>query len=109
MLPEKWENLVGDIKDNFEVREHQKEHSDEQGGTDTETIVFKGPLGKTKLEFITRPVVLDKKTIYSGRIGSETKVEYIYSQDEKSYKLNAYKWSEAEDSWAEINTEGFHK
>ncbi len=107
MLPEKWENLVGDIKDDFEVEEHKKEHSDEHGGTDTEYIIFKGPLGRTKLEFVTKPVVLDKKTTYSGRIGSETKVEYVYSEDEKSNKLIAYKWSDAEEDWVEIDTKNF--
>ena len=109
MLPEKWENLVGDIKDNFEEEEHKKEHFDEYGGKDVESIIFKGPLGRTKLEFVIKPVILDKKTIYSGRIGSDTKVEYVYSEDEKSNKLIAYKWDEAGNDWAEIDTNSFAK
>jgi len=105
MLPEKWQNLVEDIKDKFEVEEQGKEHLDEQGGTDIEFIIFKGPLGRMKLEFITKPVVLDKKTIYSQRIGSKTNVEYVYSQDEKTHRLVAYKWNENQADWLEIEAE----
>jgi len=107
MLPEKWENLVDDIKDKFEVEKQGKEHLDDQGGTDIESIIFKSPLGRVKLEFITKPVVLDKKTFYSQRIGSRTSVEYIYSEDEKSHKLAAYKWNEDQSDWVEIDAESF--
>lgn len=107
MKPEKWENLIGDIKDKFEVEEHDKKHFDEQGGTDIESIIFKGPLGRMKLEFITKPVVLDKKTSYSQRIGSQVDIEYIYSEDEKTNRLMAYKWNEAQNEWIEIDADSF--
>ena len=107
MRPEKWENLIGDIKDKFEVEEHDKEHLDEQGGTDIEYIIFKGPLGRMKLEFITKPVILDKKTSYSRRIGSQVDIEYIYSEDEKTHRLTAYKWDTAQNEWIEIIADSF--
>lgn len=107
MRPEKWENLIGDIKDKFEVEEHDKKHLDEQGGTDIESIIFKGPLGRMKLEFITKPVVLDKKTSYSQRIGSQVDIEYVYSEDEKTNRLVAYKWDEAQNEWIEIDADSF--
>jgi hypothetical protein len=107
MLPEKWQNLIGDIKNKFEVEEHSSQHLDEHGGTDIEFIIFKGPLGRMKLEFVTKPVVLDKKTFYSQRIGSETKVEYVYSEDEKTHKLLAYKWDEGQNDWVKIDAESF--
>lgn len=108
MKPEKWENLIGDIKDKFEIEEHDKKHLDEQGGTDIEFIIFKSPLGRMKLEFITKPVVLDKKTNYSQRIGSQVDVEYIYSEDEKTNRLVAYKWDEIQNEWVEINADNFN-
>lgn len=107
MQPEKWENLIDDIKKKFEVEKQGKEHLDEQGGTDIEFIIFKGPLGRMKLEFITKPLVLDKKTVYSRRIGSGTNVEYVYSQDEKTHRLAAYKWNESQDDWLKIEAGGF--
>ena len=107
MTPEKWKNIIGNIKDNFEVQNEGKEHLDEEGGADIEYIEFKGPLGKMRLEYITKPVVIDKKTTYSKRIGSETKVDYIYSPDEKSHKLVVYKWDENDEEWVEMEAGKF--
>jgi len=108
MNQEKWENLINDIKDKFEVEEHNNKHFDEMGGTDIEFIIFKSPLGRVKLEHIIKPVVLDKKTNYSQRIGSETSVEYVYSEDEKTSRLIAYKWDDHEDDWVEISADSFN-
>jgi len=105
---EKWQKTVGNIKDNFEVEDEGEEHLEDQGGVDIEYIVFNGPLGKIRLEHITKPVILDKKTTYSRRIGSDTQIDYIYSKDEKSSKLNAYKWDEAQDDWVEIDANNFN-
>lgn len=107
MTPEKWQNIMGNIEDNFEVSEKGDEHLDEQGGVDVEFVEFIGPLGKMKLEFITKPVLLDKKTTYSHRAGSDTGVEYVYNQEEKTHKLMAYKWDEDNELWAEINAANF--
>jgi len=107
MTPEKWENLISDIKDKFEVEDEGRQHLEEHGGTDIEFIIFKNPLGRIKLEFVTKPLVLEKKTYYSQRIGSKTAVEYIYSPDEKTYKLLAYKWDENQQDWVEIDAENF--
>lgn len=108
MTPEKWQNILGNIKDNFKYENEGKEHIEEEGGVDIEYIEFIGPLGKMRLEHISRPVVLDKKTTYSNRIGSETKVDYIYSPDEKNYILSALKWDESLDDWVEIDAKKFN-
>lgn len=105
MLPEKWENLVDNIKDKFEVEEHDSKHLDERGGVDIDFIIFKSPIGRVKLEFISKPVVLDKKTIYSRRIGSRSAEEYVYSKDEKTHRIEAFKWDGNE--WVKINADNF--
>ncbi|MDD4332886.1 MAG: hypothetical protein PHT51_02130 [Patescibacteria group bacterium] len=107
MTPEKWQSIVGNVKDKFEVLEYDKEHLDEEGGIDIEYIIFNGPMGKMRLEFIAKPVVLDKKTTYSNRIGSETKIDYIYSDAEKSHQLLTYKWDETANDWVEIDSANF--
>ena len=107
MFPDKWQQIVGNIKDSFKVEEYEKAHLDEAGGIDLEYIIFQGPLGRMKLEFITKPVVLDKKTKYSNRLGAETVVEYVYSQEEKTHKLKAYKWDEATGDWLEMEAKKF--
>ena len=107
MLPEKWKQIVGNIKDNFKVEEDGKENFEEEGGAEIEYIIFAGPVGRMKLEFISKPVVLDRKTKYSNRIGAETVIEYVYSPDEKSHKLKVYKWDEALSDWLEMEAKNF--
>ena len=109
MTIERWEDIKGNIKDNFEVESEGKENHDDDGGVDVEFIEFKGPLGLMRIEFISKPVIIDKKTSYSRRIGSETAVEYVYSGTERSYKMNAYKWSEEKEEWMEIEAGNLDK
>ncbi len=104
MRPEKWENLINDIKDKFEVEKYKKEHSDEMGGTDIEYIIFKNEVGRMKLEFTTRPLITDKKTNYAKkRMGGDTGIEYTYDPEEKTYKMKAYKWDEYDNEWIEMD------
>lgn len=107
MTKERWREIVGRIKDNFQIEDEGSYHFDEEGGVDVESIVFNGPLGRMKLEFEEKPVIIDKKTTYSNRIGSETRIEYVYSQSEKSAKLMAYKWDDGIDDWVEMEAKNF--
>jgi hypothetical protein len=102
MTIERWEQIKGRVKDSFEVQSEGHEHLEEEGGVDIDYMEFNGPLGKMRLEFISKPVVMDKKTTYSRRIGSETGVEYIYSDTERNCQLNAYKWSDDDNDWVEM-------
>lgn len=96
---------MSNVKDNFSVEDEGSEHLEDEGGVDIEYVVFSGPLGRVRLEYVTKPVVLDRKTTYSKRIGSETKVDYVYSETEKAHKLHVYKWDEASQDWIEIEAE----
>ena len=94
------------VKEKFEVEEKNKEDlPEERGGGYVEWIIFQGPLGKMKLERTTKPIVLDKKTTYSKRAGSGTKVDYVYSDTDFSQKLRAYKWDDIGENWVEMETE----
>lgn len=104
MTPEKWKETVGKIKDNFEIEDSGREFFEDQGGIETEHIIFNGPLGRMRLEFVSKPVVLDRKTKYSNRIGAQTIVDYVYSDSEKSRQFKAYKWDSAFNDWVEIDS-----
>lgn len=106
MHPDKWEEIKGKIKNNFEVLDEHLEKN-EKRKEDIEIIEFNGPLGKMKVEWITRPKVLDKKTQYSRRIGSDVSVDYVYSEDEVTYTFKVYKWSEIKNDWEEIDASAF--
>lgn len=107
MKKEKWLEIIGNIKDNFELLSHGSEHIDEEGGIDVEYVEFNGPMGKMKLEYITKPIIIDKKTNYSKRIGSETHIHYVYSDDEKSEKMIAYQWNDGDGVWVEMKSSMF--
>ena len=103
MTPEKWTDTVSNIKDKFEVIDNDEIELEDEGGINIKYIEFQGPMGKMRLEFITKPVIMDKKTNYSKRIGSETHVEYVYSEDDYSHQFIAYKWDEEREDWLEMD------
>jgi len=107
MTIERWQDILDNIRDNLKVIEHKKEHIKEEGGVDIEYIIFQGPMGKIRLEFVIKPLILDKKVNYSNRIGSESSVDYIYSPDEKTNKFMAYKWDDDENDWVECSADSF--
>jgi len=106
MNDERWQTIIGLIKDKFEVIDERTEDLPEEAGLGTKEIIeFVGPLGKMKLERTTQPLVTGKKTLGSRRIGSDTTVTYQYSDTEKTHKFKAYKYDEVNDIWVEIEKE----
>ena len=103
MTLEKWQQIKGQILDGFKDAEIENQDLEEPEKGKKEIIIFNGPLGQMKIEFITKPVLLDKRTHGSRRIGSFTEVEYIYSDDEFTHSLKAYKWDDNKDDWTEID------
>jgi len=106
MSPDKWEEIKEMAKMNFEVLEVARNEKD---GVITEELIFNGPLGKMKLEFVSKPLVLSKKVHYSKRMGDTAKVDYITSDTEKTNTLFAYKWDMAGENWVEINAASFEQ
>ncbi len=102
MRLEKWQEITEKIKKSFTVEDFGTIKDDAHGGTTTEFIVFNGPLGRLRLEFSTHPLLLDTKTKYSHRIGSETKVEYVYSPTETTSFLKVFRWDDILDDWREF-------
>ena len=107
MTLDRWQDIIGNIKDNFEVLNSGSEHLEDEGGVEVDYIVFNTEQGKFRLELISKPVVLDKKTTFSKRIGSETKVDYVYSEEEKMTKMLAYRFSSESNDWEEMDSKSF--
>jgi hypothetical protein len=104
MSPDKWEEIKDMTKRNFEVLDLTRKEDD---GVITEELIFNGPLGKMKLEFVSRPLVLSKNVHYSKRMGDTAKVDYVTSDTEKTNTLFAYKWDVSSDTWTEMNAASF--
>lgn len=105
MLDEKWQELIARIKSSFEVENEHSESIEDIPNGKIEEIVFITPQGKMKVIRKTMPRVLDKKTIYSKRAGSEMNVQYEYAEDELNSRIEIYRWDNLNESWvrAEIS------
>jgi hypothetical protein len=103
MQPDKWEQVKGQLQDVFSDVEFDKASLPEPQMGEIETVLFTGPLGKTKLEYTTKPVILDKRTSGSRRIGSSPSVEYVYSRTETTSHMKAFVWKDDQDDWVEID------
>jgi hypothetical protein len=110
---DQWEQIKDNIKRKFKVVEEKTEnvtaHAQDvevKAGT-ADVLVCETPMGRIKLSFESKPLVTDKKTIYSHRAGQAARTEYEFSQTEKTYKLRAYKWNDLEEEWDEIDASNF--
>ncbi|MDP4001310.1 MAG: hypothetical protein Q8P83_03655 [bacterium] len=113
MTDEKWEQLKEETERKFKVEKKGREDLllETADGTikqgEIEFMIFLSPLGRTKLARESKPVVLDKKFIYSHRGGDAARTEYELSDTEFTHKLKVYKWDDDEDQWSEIDAEAF--
>lgn len=91
------------VKAKFTILEHSKVPG-EEGIGEIETLIFESScFGKIKLAFVTRPVVLDKKIIGAHRRGaSKAQYEYVYSETDKTHRLEAYR--EVDGEWQELDS-----
>lgn len=106
MNDDRWQDILLKVKENFGIdNQETRELSEEEGLGEMESVEFNGPLGKMKLERTTQPLVLDRKSIGSKRIGSDKVIQYTYSDTEKFHKFKAYKWNDAQNDWEEMQME----
>lgn len=97
----KWGDLVANIESKFEVLENEKYDVNDAPGAFAESIVFMGPMGKMKLERVTKPRVVGEKTFGGSKYGAASGVEKIYSEDEVVNVLKAYK--DVNGEWEEVD------
>lgn len=107
MQDEKWEQLVDAAKKHFknvslaneDLILETSDGPQKQGNQDV--LIFTNSAGKFKLIRENRPVVLEKKELYSHRGGQSAQTQYKFSATEFSHKLKVYK-EEGFDDWEEI-------
>lgn len=105
MTNEQWEQLVENLKSQFrdiEVFEEEIEEGLEGSrGVHADVAIFSTPRGRFRLVRENRPLVLEKKQLYSHRPGDTARTEYKFSDSEFTHKLRVYK--ENDDlEWEEI-------
>lgn len=108
MTDEKWEQLAEAARKNFKGVKLTREDliMDTQDGPvkqgNQDVMVFDHPAGgRYKLVRENKPVVLEKKELYSHRVGQSAQTQYKFSETEFSHKLRVYKEVDFDD-WEEI-------
>ncbi len=102
MTTERWQEIKAQIRADFELIEEYQEDLDPGVA---EVVEFNGPSAKMKLKYVTRPKLLEKRTGYSNRIGSNVNVDYIYSTSETTSHLEAWQWSEGRGDWEKFSAQ----
>ncbi len=102
MYQRKWENLVDQIERVFGFIDHTTEEYPGRRLT-VETVEFEGASGRMKLERSVKPVVLEKKTTFSKRVGSDVEIEYVLSDDEFVDTVKCYRWDKLARQWRQID------
>ncbi len=107
MTDEKWEQLVEIAQKNFQFVKLKTEdlvmdtpEGPQKQGTQ-DILEFENPAGKFQVVRENKPVVLEKKMLYSHRQGDTAHTEYKLSETELSHKIRVYK-EEGFDDWEEV-------
>ena len=104
MTEEKWEEIVGRIKDEFKGVEHKTLDGEYENET-LEELIFDGPAGRMKLVRKTKPRLLEEKTHYSGRVGQSTEIEKVYSKDEFVNTIDLF--CDEDGNWVPVDNSAF--
>lgn len=99
MNNDKWLDTLDKIKERFRIEERTDEPIEDIPNSRLETVIFESPLGRIKMMRTTTPRVLDKKTAYSNRAGSEMSVQYVYSDTETVQRVEIFRWDEGMGDW----------
>ncbi len=101
MTYEQWQDLQGRVSDKFQNVKKGKELLPEGPG-EREYLECDTPAGRIRLELWMRPVVLERKTLYTHRMNTAATVQYRYDESEHSLTLHAYRWDGGEEDWHEV-------
>jgi len=110
MNAELWGDILDRLEDQYgslPIQELSETREDDTGQKLTSVIKrveFETAQGKMRLELVTAPMILDKKTHYTHTSGARANVEYVLSETEKTERIRAYRYDDDTDDWIEINT-----
>lgn len=107
-----WGEILDRLEDQFgemEIQELSESREDDTGQklvSQIKRVEFETPQGLMRVDLVTAPMILDKKTHYSHTSGTHANVEFVLSETEKTQKIRAYRFNEDMNEWTEINTSG---
>ena len=110
MKEEMWGDILDRLQDQYgelEVQKLSDTREDDTGQklvSDIKRVEFETAQGRMRVELVTAPMILDKKTHYTHTSGARANVEYVLSDTEKTTRIRAFRYDGDTDDWIEINT-----
>ncbi len=104
-----WNDLLDRLEmkhGEVDVQKRQESRSDDLGNelvSDIDYVDFEMEGNEFRVEKVTTPMILDKKTHYSHGSGNHTTVEYVLSDTETTTKIRVFK--KDGDEWEEVKTD----
>lgn len=100
-----WERLVDAIDATCGIDRHTKNQrplEDRPDLTETvETFEFERGGHEFKLERVSGPAIVDRKTHFTHRAGTANRIENIYDESEQGHKVTLYR--KAGDDWQPLD------
>ena len=103
MNDDKWQDILLKVKEKFTIEDQTTAEDPDIERSKIETVIFNSPIGRIKMVRTTTPRVLDKKTVYSRRAGSDMAVQYDYSDTEFVQNLKIFKWDDLQEDWVKAS------
>ena len=104
MTDDKWKDTLDRIAEKFEVLERGEAPLPEYPNGRCEFIVFSSPVGKVRLERISKPRTVGQRSVTSRRIGGTARVESVYDLHDFVHFIRAQRWDAASGGWQEMET-----
>ncbi|MFA6512020.1 MAG: hypothetical protein WCV86_02795 [Patescibacteria group bacterium] len=102
MTDERWKEVAEKIRNAFPDHEYEKESILDGRGI-IESFEFEGPAGMMKLERTKRPRIVGEKGMVAHRIGAESTIEKVYSDEDTVDFVTVYQWNDTQDTWVQMD------
>ncbi len=105
-----WNDLLDRLEmkhGEVEIQKRKESRSDDLGNelvSNIEFVDFEMEGNKFRVEKVTSPMILDKKTHYSHSSGNHTSIEYVLSETETTSKIRVLR-EDDDGEWSEIKTD----
>jgi len=103
---EKWNELQIKVENNFSVLDKGTESGQIDGET-VEYIEWELAGKQYRAEWHDKPRLVDKKTVYSRRIGSQTVENFEYDNEDRVNFAKYFERVGGDDEWREITLSDF--
>lgn len=107
MTDDKWKDTLDHISSKFSILEEGAEPLLEYPNGKREFVIFESPVGRIRLERITKPRTTGQRALTSRRVGGLTKVEATYDLNDFVHFIEASRWDAASGSWEPFDAGAF--